>query len=178
MTGSYRDAPKSDQNELEAVLATLSIDQVRFVIARTTTSSDKEAAQQARIPANTVKQWKYTGAQIDKAVRLMVHDGVTTALHLRRRSLAKAMSIKTGGLESPDEKTRQAAATEIIEWELGKAQQGVDVTSKGEQIGNAGLTDDRQLAAIVALYDRVRARVSAQSIDEGPAMDAASRPAN
>jgi hypothetical protein len=58
---------------------------------------------------------------MDEAVRLMAHDGVVTALHIRRQALSEAMAVKRQGLSSDDERIRQSVATELIEWELGKA---------------------------------------------------------
>jgi len=63
---------------------------------------------------------------VKRAVKLMAGDGLVTALHLRRRVLAKAMLVKVRGLDTDDERLRQQTATEIIEWELGKATQRTD----------------------------------------------------
>jgi len=60
----------------------------------------------------------------------MAQDGLVTALHLRRRALARAMEVKLRGLDSRDERIRQAVATEIIEWELGKASQKIDLSGE------------------------------------------------
>lgn len=78
---------------------------------------------------SAVYRWPDT---VKRAVRLMAGDGVVTALHLRRRALAKAMLVKVRGLDTDDERLRQQTATEIIEWELGKATQ----TNKNEDTGD------------------------------------------
>lgn len=116
--------------ELEKILRELTNDQIRFVVARTNISTDKEAAESVLLNPRTVISWKTHGAPIDEAVRLMVHDGMVTALELRRRSLAQAMAVKIAGLESRSEKTRQSVATEIIEWEMGRATQRNEVSGK------------------------------------------------
>ena len=113
--------PTSDR--LEAVLCQLSADQIRFVVARQTHNTDTAAAKSISISPNTVKDWKYKGAPIADAVDLMALDGLVTALHVRKRSLAKAMLVKVAGLDSESEATRQKASTEIIEWEMGRAVQ-------------------------------------------------------
>ena len=106
---------------------------------------DKDAAKAIGIPASKVKNWKYRGVPIDEAVRLMAMDGVVAALHLRRKALAKAMSVKFSGLVSRDERVRQGAATEFIEWELGKATQRQEVTGpEGKDL----LPVDELLAAL------------------------------
>lgn len=119
---------KSSSDELEQVLDKLSIDQIRFIVARQQFSTDKEAAEEIGIKPDTVYQWKHKGVPIDEAVRLMAVDGVVLAQHIRRKNLAKAMLVKTGGLDSGDERVRQGAATEIIEWEMGKAKQKTELT--------------------------------------------------
>ena len=123
MTEMHLETPNDTINALEQMLGQLSIDQVRFVVSRTEVATDKEAAQNIGMSPETVKRWKREGAPIDDALRLMAHDGAVTALHLRRRHLAKAMAVKVAGLDDPDAKIRQSVATEVIEWELGKATQ-------------------------------------------------------
>ena len=120
---------KSTSEQLEAVLGRLTSDQIRFVVARQEFSTDKDAAEAIEIKPNTVSKWK-ADYPIDDAVRLMAMDGIIVAKELRRRNLAKAMAVKVAGLDSGKEQTRQNVATEIIEWEMGRATQKVE--SKGE----------------------------------------------
>jgi len=124
-------AENRTSDELDAILDELTIDQIRFVIARQDCSTDREAAKMIGLSEGTVYRW---GGEVKRAVQLMIHDGVITALKLRRRSLAKAMAVKVKGLDSKDARLQQNVSTEIIEWELGKAQQAVDLTSNGEPI--------------------------------------------
>ena len=96
----------------------LQIDQIRFVIARQRHSSDRATAEALGISPNTVKDWKYKGVPIDEAARAMVADGLEAALWIQRTNIIKAMLIKVAGLNSQDERVRQAVATELIEWSL------------------------------------------------------------
>lgn len=114
---------KPSFEDLEQVLALLTTDQIRFVVARQQFSTDKEAAEEIGIKPDTVYQWKHKGHPIDDAVKFMAFDGVITALHIRKRHLAEAMAVKVAGLKSDDERLRQNVATEVIEWELGRATQ-------------------------------------------------------
>ena len=124
----------TNEDRLAEIVKKLSISQIRFVVARQETKSDKDAAEVIGISPSTVKKWD-NKKMVDEAVRLMVYDGVVTALELRRRNLAKAMAIKVSGLDlEDDERLRQNVATEIIEGELGKPKQQTDITSKGERI--------------------------------------------
>lgn len=111
--------------ELERLLEQLTLDQVRFVVARQECATDREAARKIGMSESMIYRWPKV---VKDAVRLMAEDGVKTALFVRRRALAKAMLVKTAGLDSRDERVRQSAATEIIEWELGKASQRTELT--------------------------------------------------
>jgi len=132
----HQNAPKcTTNNDLEQVLQGLSLDQIRFVIARTETNSDAEAARKLGISRSTVAHWPSDAKDaIAQALHYMVADGLVTALHLRRRNLAKAMAVKVAGLETDDERLRQNVATEIIEWELGKATQRNEDKTEGELV--------------------------------------------
>jgi hypothetical protein len=125
-TEQNRGKPSSD--ELAAILGELSTDQIRFVVARQEFATDKETAEAIGVKPATVSDWKYKGAPIDDAVRLMALDGIVVATELRRRNLAKAMAVKVAGLDESDARLRQGVATEIIEWEMGKATQKSEVS--------------------------------------------------
>ncbi len=118
-------AEKPISERLEAILSELSPNQLRFVVARQQYSTDTAAARAIGVKRDVVYRWP---AVVKEAVRLMAEDAVAAALHLRRRALAKAMAVKAAGLDSKDEKVRQSAATEIIEWELGRAAQRQELT--------------------------------------------------
>ncbi len=136
MTEGQTKPEKSTSEQLEAVLGQLSSDQIRFVVARQECATDKEAAKALSIRPNTVYQWKSRdGVPIDDAVKLMAVDGLIVAQELRRRNLGKAMGVKVAGLDSDSERTRQGVASEIIEWEMGKAMQRKEITgADGEAI--------------------------------------------
>ena len=119
---------KSSPDGLEQVLARLTIDQIRFVVARQEFSTDKEAAEEIGVKPNTVYTWKHKGLPIDEAVRLMAYDGVVVAKEMLRRNLAKAARIKVDGLDDSDDKLRQSVASEILDRELGKPTQRQEIT--------------------------------------------------
>ena len=121
-SGLQENTEKSIQERLQAAISELSIDQIRFVIARQEYSTDKEAAESIGIKPDTVYRWPDI---VKEAVRLMAADGIVVETHLRRRSLAKAMLVKISGLDSEREGLQQRVATEIIEWEMGKAAQPI-----------------------------------------------------
>lgn len=152
--------PSSEQ--LEAVLLQLTTDQIRFIVARQDVATDKAAAEEIGVSADTISRWKREGVPIDDAVRLMALDGMVTALHIRKRHLAQAMAVKVAGLKSDDERLRQGVATEVIEWELGKATQKQEHTGAGggpiEVENNVTVTDGERIARVVAMADAARER--------------------
>jgi len=147
---------------LDAALALLTPDQIRFIVARQECPTDKEAAEQIGISPATVSYWKNKGAPIDDVLRLMSLDGLVTALHIRKRNLAKAMLVKVGGLDSEDERLRQGVATEVIEWELGKSAQRTELTGKGGGPIETETRDttpvERRIDSVMALLDAARTR--------------------
>jgi hypothetical protein len=116
---------KTEQNttsELDQIIASLTPEQLRFVVARQDYSSDKETAEELEIPSKTVYNWP-NKAEVNRAIKLMADDIFSTARSIRKKHLAEAMMVKVKGLRSKNERIAQAVATEFVEWELGKANQ-------------------------------------------------------
>lgn len=126
---SQESPEKSISERLQAILAELSTDQIRFIVARQECLTIREAAEAIGIKPDTAYHWPN---EVKEAVRLMAADGLMVAQHIRGRNVAKAMQVKVTGLDSDDERVRQGVATEVIEWEMGKATQGIDVKEKGD----------------------------------------------
>lgn len=120
--------PTSKTQRIEEILSALLPDQLRFVVARLQTRTDKAAAEEIGIAPDTVYGWPNKG-QIDEAILLINAEPIDAAREIRKKNLVKAMMIKAKGLDSKDERLAQAAATEIIEWELGKAKQSIDANT-------------------------------------------------
>ena len=114
-------------DELGKILAGLSVDQVRYVVARMDYPTKGEAAKAIGLKPDTIYRWP---DEVERAVELMALDAVESAKSIRRRNLIKAMAVKVKGLDSDDEAIRQKAATELIEWELGKAGQPISVAGE------------------------------------------------
>lgn len=130
MSESQENPENSTSEQLSAILASLTVDQIKYVIARQDTATDKEAAEAVGVKPNTVYKWP---PEVDAAVRLLAVSSVEGARALMQRSLLKAVQMKIGALDSDSESVQQKAATEIIEWIMGRAAQ--PVTGKdGESI--------------------------------------------
>jgi hypothetical protein len=133
MTESNQKKTKNSisDTDLDRLLSGLTMNQIRFIIARQECSTDKEAAEAINITPDTVYHWKSRDkVPINEVLQAMAADGLVTALHIRRRALDKAMLVKVAGLDSENEHIRQRSSTEIIEWETGKANQPIE--HKGE----------------------------------------------
>lgn len=114
-------------NELHALLIGLTVDQRRYVVARMDWPTKKEAADAIGIKVTTVYTWPDA---VERAVELVSLNIVDAAMIMAERAVAKAMSTKIKGLDSKDERVRQAVATELIEWRLGKATQKQEIENK------------------------------------------------
>lgn len=128
MTQENEKEGKTIAEALVGILGHLSVDQIRFVVARQDCATDKLAAEAIGFTPNTIAKWKHAGVPVALAVRLMVEDGLVVAQTIRRKALAKAMLIKTAGLDDENPRIAQSVATEIIEWEMGKATQRSELT--------------------------------------------------
>ena len=115
-------------DDLSGLLDKLTVNQIRYCVARQTTTELGAAALECGLQPSTVYNWP---PEVEEAVRLIARDSVATALHLRRRCLVEAVAVKVAGLRSEDERVRQAVASELINWELGLPVQRSDVRASG-----------------------------------------------
>ena len=153
---------KSISSELSALLKKLSVDQVRYVIARMDYPTKGEAAQAIGIKPDTAYRWN---GEVERAVELMAMDALESAKVVRRRNLLKAVAVKVKGLDSRDESLRQKVASEIIEWELGKAGASLEVTGKdGEALIPKEADDTR--AEILRKLDSIATATGAGSVSK------------
>ena len=134
------DEKNQEKTTLEKILGRLTKDQLRFVVALQEYPTKDAAAKAIRVKPSTTYEWPDI---VDEAARLLALDAVESARLLRRRNLIKAMGVKAAGLNSKDERVRQNSATEIIEWELGKAGTKLDVTTGGEPLTFVIERDDK-----------------------------------
>jgi len=116
---------KSTSEDIARIFPQLTHNQLRFVVAMVDFDSKRDAALAIGLKPNTVYRWSPI---VDEAIQLVNEDVAASALQVRKRNLLKAMLVKVTGLDSGDEAVRQKAATELIEWELGKAAQRQEIT--------------------------------------------------
>jgi hypothetical protein len=117
---------REKQTRLREILAQLTKNQVRLVVALQEYPTTDEAAKAIRLSPKTVYNWKPEIRQlIEEAAQIMSANVLEAAIEIRRHNLVKAMAVKAAGLDSSNEVVRQKAASEIIEWELGKPNQPI-----------------------------------------------------
>lgn len=112
----------------------LTDNQWRFVSAMIAdpSRSKKDAADVVGVTADTVYRW---GSHVDDALKQARRNLHYATLQRRKQALLRAMEVKLQLLDSEDESIRSRAATEIIEWELGKSTQRTEHTgADGEPI--------------------------------------------
>jgi len=117
----------SSDGELAAILPLLSYAQMRYVTARLHIPEKSAAAKAVNILPATMYKWP---DYVERAVILIGQQQLDSARYLLEHTLVRAMMVKIAGLDSPKEQTRQAVATEIIEWNLGRPRQQTDLAVK------------------------------------------------
>jgi len=120
-------------NRLQELLKLFTPEQLNYIAVRPFVRWDKDAAKQIGVAAETVSRWENKG-EIDEAVSLMLNDGVLTAKEILGRSLAKAAIEITQELDHKSVAVRHKAATEILDRQLGKPGQKLDLTTGEEKI--------------------------------------------
>ena len=110
------------KSHTDAIFSQLSDNQWRFVTAmvENPSFSKKEAAEHIGMQPETIYKW---GSVINDAVEVARTNIHEAALERRKKAVLKAIAVKVSLLDSDDESVRSRVATELIEWELGKATQ-------------------------------------------------------
>lgn len=108
---------------------TLTHCQKRFVSAMLRHKNKTEAAHAIGINRNTTYGWPDT---VDEAIQLLTEKAVERSLDILVSEAVNAALVKVAGLESDDEKIRQAVATEILDRTHGKATQRTELHAELE----------------------------------------------
>jgi len=143
----------STNNHISDTLRQLSKDQIRFVVALQEYPTKKEAAESIGINPAVTYRWPKL---VDEVAQMLALETLMAAKEMRKNALIKAMQVKIDGLECDDERIKQNVATEIIEAELGKAAQSLEVNTKHEStIRLEGLTND-ELNILAKVFEETR----------------------
>lgn len=146
--------------------ALLTDSQWRFVTAMidNPSFSKADAARAVGLRPNTVYGWP---GSVDTAIEEARKDMHRAALTVRQKALLKAMRVKLALLDHKDAKLRDKVATDLIEWELGKASQpiagqagesgnGINATQEGKK--TLVFPIDEIGPAFLDVYDDVKER--------------------
>lgn len=136
---------KSISERLRDIWGQLSRNQRKYVVATQECATKKEAAELVGIQPDTVYRWP---SIVDEAVELFSINVEQAVLGVLESAAAKAAMVKAKGLDSTDEKVRQAVATEILDRNLGKPTLRQSINQSNVNIDYKTLTPDqiRQLA--------------------------------
>lgn len=118
---------KSISERISEIVPRLSRNQNRFITAMLDMgemATKGLAAKSIGLRPDTVYRW---GPEVDEAILLYRLDALEAVRQIRKQALVKAIMIKLAGLDSADERLRQSVATELLEWEMGKAPQSVEL---------------------------------------------------
>lgn len=143
---------KSTPNQNISPFDLLNDNQWRYVTAciENPSFNQKQAAEHVGIKANTVYTWD---DYVKDAIELARKDIHQATLARRKALTLKALAVKASGLDSEDENIRQRTATELLEWELGKATNRTEHTGAGGgaiEVRNVAELTDEQLARIAS----------------------------
>lgn len=108
--------------EVKDLLRHLSPIQIKYVIGMMYHKNQADALMATGIDIAVVRSWpREIRDVIDKAISMIAWDTVQFARQLMKEYVLQAVLVKISGLNSEDELVRQKTATELIEWESGKA---------------------------------------------------------
>ena len=136
---SQDDSKERGLDRFAEIWGSLSPIQRRFVVAMQEYSSKKEAAESIDISPQTAYNWN---GLVDEAVAFVSSDVALAQLGIIRANGVKAAAVKSAGLDSKDERIAQAAASEILDRNLGRATQRQEVEYSGDMNINLGWGDN------------------------------------
>lgn len=131
-------------------LTQFSIEQRKWLIARLLLPSDAAAARAIGVHPVTVCKWPEKD-DLDKALKALLEDPKAQALAILLDAAPEAAKVKTEGLRSRKEETRQSVADDILDRVLGKALQKVAPTDPTGEREYSGFSDDERIKRIEAL---------------------------
>ena len=122
-------------DDLQTVLSQLEDQRLDYVRARSLVNSDAQGYKDAGIAKALFYRWPPEERErLNELAQQLKRATVARALMALQDAAEEAARVKIAGLKSRDERVKQAAATEILDRNIGKPSQGIDVTSGGEVI--------------------------------------------
>jgi hypothetical protein len=122
-------------DDLQTVLTNLEDNRLDYVRARSLVNSDAEGYRNAGIAKALFYRWPAEEREkLNELAQQLKRATVARAIMVIQEAAEEAARVKVAGLKSRDERLKQHAATEILDRNMGKPKQGIDLTSKDEKI--------------------------------------------
>lgn len=115
----------SDGKDFRAMWERLTPTQRRFVVAMQSHATKKDAAESIGIAPQTTYNWN---GDVDEIVNYIRDETALAMLGILASAGSEAAMVKVSGLQSGDEKVAQAAASEILDRNLGKPTNRTELT--------------------------------------------------
>jgi hypothetical protein len=112
--------------DLSQVLTELDDREIDYVFARSDANSNQDGLKRANLSWGWLRNRDVE--KLNEIARQIRVDTNYQAKRILKEAVAEAAKIKTGALKHRDERIRQAAATEILDRELGKPTQRQEVS--------------------------------------------------
>lgn len=124
-----------NMDNLQAELDQLTDQRLDYVRARSMVNTDSEGYRNAGIAKASFYTWPSDEREkLNAIAQWLKRQTVVRALMVMQDAAEEAARIKVSGLKSRDERIRQSAATDILDRNLGKPSQSIDMTSGGEKL--------------------------------------------
>ena len=122
-------------DDIRTELNKLEDSRLSYVMARSLVNSDAQGHRDAGISHASFYQWsKEEREELNALAQRIKRETVARAIMTIQDAADEAAKVKVLGLKDRDSRVRQAAASEILDRTVGKAQDKLDVTSAGEKI--------------------------------------------
>lgn len=122
-------------DDLQTVLAKLEDNRLDYVRARSLVNSDAQAYKDAGIAKAVFYRWPAEERdKLNEIAQQLKRATVARAIMALQDAAEEAARVKVAGLKSRDERVRQSAASEILDRNIGKPSQGIDLTTGGDKL--------------------------------------------
>jgi len=122
-------------DDLQTALNQLEDNRLDYVRARSLVNSDAEGYRNAGIAKALFYRWPAEEREkLNELAQQLKRATVARAIMVIQEAAEEAARVKVAGLKSRDERLKQHAATEILDRNMGKPKQAVDLTTGGEKL--------------------------------------------
>lgn len=134
-------------DDLKTDLELLEDAQLDYVVARSKVRTDAQGFRDAGIPKSTFYKWpEETRNYLNELAQRVKRESALRAIMILQDAAEDAANVKVQGLESRKEHIKQAAATEILDRNLGKPTQKQEITGKdGAPIISVNWDDEAEI---------------------------------